>query len=108
MLIEDRSSTCRMSPDGFSVYFILFDLPGHGYVDMYACNQYFSGEMSNYHVSDEDLAKYIKSADTLNRQDDNDNETFTLDVCFLGQDHSYMLIQPDYNSVLGAATSILE
>ena len=34
---------------------------------MSAYDQYFSGEMSNYHVSDEDLAKYIKSADALNQ-----------------------------------------
>ena len=46
---------------------ILFNLSGHGFVDMSAYDQYFSGEMSNYHVTDEDLAKYIKSADALNQ-----------------------------------------
>ena len=45
---------------------ILFNLSGHGFVDMAAYDQYFSGEMQNYHVSDEDLAKFIKSADALN------------------------------------------
>ena len=46
---------------------ILFNLSGHGFVDMSAYDQYFSGEMQNYHVSDDDLAKFIKSADVLNQ-----------------------------------------
>ena len=46
---------------------ILFNLSGHGFVDMSAYDQYFSGEMQNYHVSDTDLAKYIASADALNK-----------------------------------------
>lgn len=46
---------------------ILFNLSGHGFVDMAAYDQYFSGEMQNYHVPEEDLAKFIKSADALNR-----------------------------------------
>ena len=46
---------------------ILFNLSGHGFVDMAAYDSYFSGEMQNYHVSDEDLAKFIKSADVLNQ-----------------------------------------
>ena len=46
---------------------ILFNLSGHGFVDMSAYDQYLSGEMQNYHVSDEDLAKFIKSADALNK-----------------------------------------
>ena len=46
---------------------ILFNLSGHGFVDMGAYDQYFSGEMQNYHVSDEELATFIKSADALNK-----------------------------------------
>ena len=46
---------------------ILFNLSGHGFVDMGAYDKYFSGEMQNYHVSEEDLAKFIKSADALNQ-----------------------------------------
>ena len=46
---------------------ILFNLSGHGFVDMSAYDQYLSGEMQNFHVSDADLAKYIKSADALNK-----------------------------------------
>ena len=46
---------------------ILFNLSGHGFVDMSAYDQYFSGEMQNYHVSEEDLARFIKSADELNK-----------------------------------------
>ena len=34
---------------------------------MGAYDQYFSGEMQNYHVSDEELATFIKSADALNK-----------------------------------------
>ncbi len=46
---------------------ILFNLSGHGMVDMSAYDQYFSGEMRNYDISDEELQKYIKSADALNK-----------------------------------------
>lgn len=46
---------------------ILFNLSGHGFVDMSAYDQYLSGEMQNFHVSDAEIAKYIKSADTLNK-----------------------------------------
>ncbi|MCR5520170.1 MAG: TrpB-like pyridoxal-phosphate dependent enzyme, partial [Bacteroidales bacterium] len=46
---------------------ILFNLSGHGLVDMSAYDSYFSGEMQNYHVSKEELAKFIKSADELNQ-----------------------------------------
>ena len=46
---------------------ILFNLSGHGFVDMAAYDQYFSGEMQNYSVSDKELAGFIKSADELNR-----------------------------------------
>ena len=45
---------------------ILFNLSGHGFVDMGAYDQYFSGEMINYRPSDEELSKYIASADALN------------------------------------------
>ncbi|MBP5333227.1 MAG: TrpB-like pyridoxal-phosphate dependent enzyme, partial [Bacteroidales bacterium] len=46
---------------------ILFNLSGHGFVDMSVYDSYFSGEMQNYHVSDEDLSKFIQSADKLNQ-----------------------------------------
>ena len=46
---------------------ILFNLSGHGFVDMAAYDQYISGELQDYHLSDEELAKYIKSADALNQ-----------------------------------------
>lgn len=47
---------------------ILFNLSGHGFVDMSAYDQYLSGEMRDYKVSDGDLKKYIASADVLNNQ----------------------------------------
>ena len=46
---------------------ILFNLSGHGFVDMAAYDQYFSGEMINYRPSEEELAKYMASADALNQ-----------------------------------------
>ena len=46
---------------------ILFNLSGHGFVDMSAYDSYFSGEMVNYHVSDAELKEFIKSADALNK-----------------------------------------
>ena len=46
---------------------ILFNLSGHGFVDMSAYDQYISGELQDFHVSEEDLAKYMASADALNK-----------------------------------------
>ena len=46
---------------------ILFNLSGHGFVDMAAYDQYFSGEMIDYRPSEEELAKYMASADALNK-----------------------------------------
>jgi tryptophan synthase beta chain len=46
---------------------ILFNLSGHGFVDMSAYDHYISGELQDYNLSDEELAKYIKSADALNQ-----------------------------------------
>ena len=46
---------------------ILFNLSGHGFVDMSAYDQYISGELQDFHVSDEELAKYMSSADALNK-----------------------------------------
>lgn len=36
-----------------------------------------------------------------------DNEVFMLDVYYVGQEQAFSLIQPDYKSVLGVASSIL-
>ena len=38
---------------------ILFNLSGHGLVDLASYDQYFAGDLSNYAMSDEDLAKSI-------------------------------------------------
>ncbi|MDR1154892.1 MAG: TrpB-like pyridoxal phosphate-dependent enzyme [Bacteroidales bacterium] len=38
---------------------ILFNLSGHGLVDMAAYDQYFSGDLTNYALSDEDIAKNV-------------------------------------------------
>ena len=46
---------------------ILFNLSGHGFVDMSAYDSYFSGEMQNPKLTDEELSRFIKSADELNK-----------------------------------------
>jgi tryptophan synthase beta chain len=38
---------------------ILFNLSGHGLIDMSAYDQYLSGNLQNYEVTDEDVAKNI-------------------------------------------------
>lgn len=37
-----------------------------------------------------------------------DNEAFMVDVYYVGQEQAFSLLQPDYKSVLGASTSILD
>ena len=46
---------------------ILINLSGTGFVDMAAYDQYFSGEMINYRPSEEELSRYLSSADVLNQ-----------------------------------------
>jgi len=46
---------------------ILFNLSGHGFVDMSSYDRYLSGEMSDYTVSEDDLKRFIASADELNK-----------------------------------------
>ena len=46
---------------------ILFNLSGHGFVDMAAYDQYISGNLGDISLSEDELAKYISSADSLNR-----------------------------------------
>ena len=45
---------------------ILFNLSGHGFVDMSAYDQYLEGNLQDYTVSDSDIARFIKDADELN------------------------------------------
>ncbi|MBR6054988.1 MAG: TrpB-like pyridoxal phosphate-dependent enzyme [Bacteroidales bacterium] len=45
---------------------ILFNLSGHGFVDMSAYDQYLEGNLQDYSVSDEDIARFIADADALN------------------------------------------
>jgi tryptophan synthase beta chain len=40
---------------------ILFNLSGHGLIDMGAYDQYMAGELSNYTLSDEELEKTLQS-----------------------------------------------
>ena len=45
---------------------ILFNLSGHGFVDMSAYDKYLSGDLQNYSLSDQDIEASLKSADALN------------------------------------------
>ena len=38
---------------------ILFNLSGHGLIDMAAYDSYISGDLANYEVSDEDVARNV-------------------------------------------------
>ena len=62
--VIEEALKCRESGEKKT---ILFNLSGHGFVDMSAYDQYFSGEMTNYRPSDEDLKRFIASADALNK-----------------------------------------
>jgi len=44
---------------------ILFNLSGHGLVDMSAYDQYLAGDLSNYTLSDEDIAKNVSKLEKL-------------------------------------------
>ncbi|MDR1864021.1 MAG: TrpB-like pyridoxal phosphate-dependent enzyme [Bacteroidales bacterium] len=44
---------------------ILFNLSGHGLVDMSAYDQYLSGDLSNYSLTDEEIAGNIGSLETI-------------------------------------------
>lgn len=44
---------------------ILFNLSGHGLVDMFAYEQYFAGKMQNYEVPDAEIAKNIAKLDKI-------------------------------------------
>ncbi len=44
---------------------ILFCLSGHGLIDMTAYDQYLSGTMTNYKLSDEDISKTVNALESL-------------------------------------------
>lgn len=44
---------------------ILFNLSGHGLVDLYAYEQYFDGKLENYRVADEEIAANISMLDSI-------------------------------------------
>lgn len=44
---------------------ILFNLSGHGLVDLYAYEQYLAGNLKNYEVTDEMIAKSLKEIEML-------------------------------------------
>jgi tryptophan synthase beta chain len=44
---------------------ILFNLSGHGLIDMAAYDQFLSGKMKNYQLSDEEIARSLSSLEKL-------------------------------------------
>ncbi len=44
---------------------ILFNLSGHGLIDMTAYDQYFSGSLNNYSISDEEIQKNVAKLDPI-------------------------------------------
>lgn len=44
---------------------ILFNLSGHGLIDMTAYDQYFAGDLSNYNLTDEDVAKNLAGLEQI-------------------------------------------
>lgn len=44
---------------------ILFNLSGHGLIDMAAYDQYLSGDLTNYEVTDEEVAKNLKDLEKI-------------------------------------------
>ena len=40
---------------------ILFNLSGHGLIDMSAYDQYLNGDLMNYHISDDDINRNLAS-----------------------------------------------
>lgn len=44
---------------------ILFNLSGHGLIDMAAYDQYLSGDLTNYELTDEDVAKNLKELEQI-------------------------------------------
>jgi len=44
---------------------ILFNLSGHGHIDLGAYDKYFSGEMHDYSVTDEQIAKNLEELDAM-------------------------------------------
>ncbi len=44
---------------------ILFNLSGHGLIDMTAYDQYFSGSLNNYSVSDEEIEKNVSKLEPI-------------------------------------------
>jgi tryptophan synthase beta chain len=44
---------------------ILFNLSGHGLIDMTAYDMYLSGDLQDYNLSDKEIAKYLKEVEPL-------------------------------------------
>ena len=44
---------------------ILFNLSGHGLIDMAAYDSYIAGDLSNYIVTDEEVAKNVATLDKI-------------------------------------------
>ncbi len=60
----DQALKCKESGEQKT---ILFNLSGHGLIDMSAYDQYLAGDLQNFHISDAQIAESLKSADALNK-----------------------------------------
>ena len=52
----DEALLCKESGES---KVILFNLSGHGFVDMSAYDQFLAGDLTNHVVSDEDISKFL-------------------------------------------------
>jgi tryptophan synthase beta chain len=60
----DQALKCKESGEQKT---ILFNLSGHGLIDMSAYDQYLAGDLQNFHITDAQIAESLKSADALNK-----------------------------------------
>jgi len=44
---------------------ILFNLSGHGIIDLGAYDQYFEGKLENYHISDDEITQSVSQLEQL-------------------------------------------
>ena len=44
---------------------ILFNLSGHGLIDMPSYDSYLNGDLSDYNISDEEISKYLAGVPKL-------------------------------------------
>ena len=61
---NSRHYTLRAKEEGKEKC-ILFNLSGHGLIDMAAYDQYLAGDLLNYNLPEEEIAKNIKELEKI-------------------------------------------